>query len=251
MKDSPQPTYEQQQAYYDRRWFNRLSWVPAGDEICRLEFIKSTVRRLKAASGRTLRILDLGCGRGWITHALSRYGDVVGVDLSTTAAERLYPNLRFIKANIVTDDIPGKYDVVVSSEVIEHLTSEDQRTYLRKASTLLHDGGYLILTTPNRPVVEVLFKEVPRAEKHRQPIENWLDAESLTARLRPDFEVVYSGSAVFYPVKIRKSPYLNALYFLLYADLGLFRLLDRSRISSLGGLYLTVVARKTPASPAR
>lgn len=245
MKDNPQPTYEQQQSYYDRRWFNHPIWMLAGDDKCRLEFIKQTANQLRITFGRKLRIIDLGCGRGWISHTLSKHHNVVGVDLSTATAERLYPNLRFIKANIVTDDILGQYDVVISSEVIEHLTSDDQRTYLLKASSLLTDGGYLILTTPNRPIVETLFKEVPRAQRHRQPIENWLNQESLTSLLISNFKVVYFGSVVFYPIKVRKSPYLNALYFLLYADLGLFRLLDKSRMSGLGGLYLTVLACKT------
>lgn len=238
------PTYEQQKAYYDTKWLNWTKRKKGGDEICLIEFIVSSMKNLKTKSKHKLKIIDLGCGRGWITDALSEYGDVVGIDLSTGMAERLHPDLKFIQANIVTDEIEGKYDVVVSSEVIEHLSFKDQRIYVRKACDLLNEAGYLILTTPNKPKAETLVRELSISREQLQPIENWLDRESLGLLLAPYFRTEYVGSTVFEPILIRKYKYLHYPYFFAYFYLTLYKFINRLLRASQRGLYLTVVARK-------
>lgn len=238
------PSYEEQKSYYDAKWLNWVGGKRDGDEICRLEFIVSGLRKLKAKSKSRLKIIDLGCGRGWITHKLSKYGDVVGIDLSTSTAQRSYPDLEFIQANIMTDDIPGRYDIVVSSEVVEHLFSDDQHLYIKKAHDLLNEKGYIILTTPNRPRVESMCKELQIDRKELQPIENWLDRDSLYSLLDTYFETVQTGSTVFHPILIRKHKYLNYLYLFGYVYLRLYKLINRLLSSSQQGLYLTVIGQK-------
>ena len=44
------------------------------------------------------------------------------------------------------------FDVVVSQEVIAHVP--DQAAYLEKAADVLRRDGYLIITTPNKFVVD-------------------------------------------------------------------------------------------------
>ncbi|MFC2040563.1 class I SAM-dependent methyltransferase [Chloroflexota bacterium] len=249
--DNEHPTYEQQKSYYDTKWLSHdakwLNWVKqkmAEHEICIIEFIASSIKKITSKSNNRLKIIDLGCGRGWITDALSKYGDVAGVDLSIIMAERLYPDLQFIQANIVTDEIEGKYDIVISSEVIEHLSFEDQRIYVKKAYDLLNEAGYLVLTTPNKPQVENLVKELSISREQLQPIENWLDKESLSLLLAPYFEIVYIGSTVFRPILIRKYKYLHYIYVFTIMCLKLYKLINRILRSSRQGLYLTIVARK-------
>lgn len=242
--DNVHPTYEQQKAYYDTKWLSWLNRKKGWHEICLIESIISSIRDLKSKSNHRLNIIDLGCGRGWITDALSEYGDVVGIDLSINTAERLYPNLKFIQANIVTDEIEGKFDVVVSSEIIEHLSFEDQRIYVRKAYDLLNETGYLILTTPNKPRVETWFKELSISREQLQPIENWLDKESLNLLLAPYFKIACIGSTVFYPALIRKYRYLRYMYIFASFYLKLYKLINRLLRASQRGLYFTAVARK-------
>lgn len=239
---SEHPNYEQQKLYYDSKWLRRMHKRLWEEEMSLLGFIMRSVRQV--AFKPRPKILDLGCGRGWITHALSQYGEVIGVDLSTEVAMKLYPGLVFKQANIVTDELEGKYDIVVSSEVIEHLSTEDQRVYVKKAYALLDESGYLIMTTPNRPKNEELFEALPRIRKYLQPIENWLDRETLSSLLAPYFEITYIGSAVFRPLWIRKIWLLNAMYVFAYSYLNLNELLDRLVHTGQDGLYLTVVARR-------
>ncbi|MFC1948657.1 class I SAM-dependent methyltransferase [Chloroflexota bacterium] len=244
-----QPNYEEQKLYYDKKWLKRIRGRLSEEESALLGFITRSIEQMEFKLRP--RIIDLGCGRGWITNALSKYGEVIGVDLSIEAARRLYPNLKFQQANIVTEKIEGKCDVVVSSEIIEHLTTQDQHAYVRKAYDLLDESRYLIMTTPNRPQAEALFEALPGTKKDMQPIENWLDKESMISLLYSYFEITYIDSVVFRPLLIRKIRLLNAMYVLCYSYLNLSKLLDNIFCSSRDGLYLTVVARRRrqPQSP--
>jgi 2-polyprenyl-3-methyl-5-hydroxy-6-metoxy-1,4-benzoquinol methylase len=99
------------------------------------------------------RILDLGCGNGALCAALSRTGaDVVGCDPSATGiavAQRTYPHIPFRPLSVYDDPAEldaGPFDVVVSTEVIEHLFNP--RALPRFASRVLRPEGHLILSTP-------------------------------------------------------------------------------------------------------
>lgn len=99
------------------------------------------------------RVLDLGCGNGYIASRLYALDMLVtGVDASSdgiTLAKRAYPGIRFETASVYDDltDLlgQGEFDLVISSEVIEHLFFP--RKLLQNAFALLRPGGNAILTT--------------------------------------------------------------------------------------------------------
>ncbi len=100
-----------------------------------------------------LRVLDLGCGRGHLSHLLAQEGyQVVGVDLSKSSimlAQQRYPECRFIKADIFNlpyRQVKPPFDAVISMEVIEHLFHP--RELVRTAKKCLKPNGRLILSTP-------------------------------------------------------------------------------------------------------
>ena len=99
-----------------------------------------------------LNILDAGCGNGYIAAELASLGhDLVGVDASSDGIElaRLAnPNVRYEICSVYDDlrDLANDVDVVVSSEVIEHLYYPQR--FLRNVQGLIKNGGSLILTTP-------------------------------------------------------------------------------------------------------
>ena len=110
--------------------------------------ILATCRQVSAK-----RVLDLGCGKGTLCGALSGAGfDVVGCDPSEDGigfARRSYPKIRFHLVGVYDDPAvlnPDCFDVVVSTEVIEHIFLP--RSLPRFASKVLRHGGHLILTTP-------------------------------------------------------------------------------------------------------
>ena len=106
----------------------------------------------KDLSGFKLRVLDIGCGNGSLSHVIAQNGyEVVGVEESSgfRFACLSYPDCQFIQASIY--DLPysqleNSFVVVISSEVIEHLFYP--RELVRAAKKCLKPNGRLILTTP-------------------------------------------------------------------------------------------------------
>jgi 2-polyprenyl-3-methyl-5-hydroxy-6-metoxy-1,4-benzoquinol methylase len=99
------------------------------------------------------RVLDLGCGNGALCGALSAAGfDVVGCDPSEDGigfARQSFPHIPFHVLGIYDEPAGiggGDFDVVVSTEVIEHVFQP--RSLPRFASKVFRPGGSLILTTP-------------------------------------------------------------------------------------------------------
>lgn len=281
--------YDQFKRYYDKRYASRWdSWLlrkrkPLSlDQKYHRDFIISNVSKIATTQtfqGGHLRILDIGCGMGWLTKLLSNYGEVMGVDLSVEQAKRLYPELRFTPANIITEDIKGEqFDIIVSSEVIEHLAEDDQRIFVNKVYDLLSKDGFLILTTPDKAYSEKMLRAVPSLKYQLQPIENWLDKTSLKSVLEPYFSVKcikYIGFHSFFirkvgiqlllpkvnlhkasdQVKRRESLFVRKLHwipplvasviFIIISDsYAPFRFIDAALGLSDQGAYVAVVAQK-------
>jgi 2-polyprenyl-3-methyl-5-hydroxy-6-metoxy-1,4-benzoquinol methylase len=95
-------------------------------------------------------ICDLGCGNGHISGRLATLGyQVTGVDASTSGikiARRTYPDVEFVEALIDRDLAVGSFDLVISSDVIEHLYRPSD--LLEAAVSSLQPGGQLLLGTP-------------------------------------------------------------------------------------------------------
>ncbi len=100
-------------------------------------------------------VLDLGCGNGsFIALFQNRGWKLYGSDFSPTGidvARENFPAIEFFLADASAPggDIVervGKVDVIISTEVIEHLY--DPRGFLRNIRSLLKPGGTLVLTTP-------------------------------------------------------------------------------------------------------
>lgn len=105
---------------------------------------------------RKLKILDIGCGAGTLGIYLASLGnEVVGIDISERAinackitAKNLHvSNIKFKSLDFMKNKIQGKYDLIIFSEVIEHLP--DDKLALTKINDLLKPKGILLLSTPS------------------------------------------------------------------------------------------------------
>jgi 2-polyprenyl-6-hydroxyphenyl methylase/3-demethylubiquinone-9 3-methyltransferase len=100
------------------------------------------------------RVLDVGCGNGYTCGEFLKRGcSVVGVDLSPTGIEMARqhnPRGRFevlaADANILSNLKEQPFDIVVSTEVVEHLYAP--RPYAQGCHSALKPGGRFICTTP-------------------------------------------------------------------------------------------------------
>lgn len=120
-----------------------------------LPAVLAELDRLKSASSinnQPPRVFDLGCGNGSVAHAMDTQGwDVTGVDPSVegiTEARKSYPDLK-LSSGSAYDDLAtehGRYPVVISLEVVEHVYAP--RDYASTLFDLLEPGGTAIVSTP-------------------------------------------------------------------------------------------------------
>jgi 2-polyprenyl-3-methyl-5-hydroxy-6-metoxy-1,4-benzoquinol methylase len=99
------------------------------------------------------KILEVGCFLGRYSQHFTELGhQVTGIDLSPEVIKKgkeLFPDLDLRCVNEIWEDdlLKGEYDIVVASEVIEHvLHPQDFLKLIRKA---LKKNGLLLLTTQN------------------------------------------------------------------------------------------------------
>ena len=100
------------------------------------------------------RVVDAGSGEGYGAALLHRYGagPVVGLELDPSVAAHAatrYPHVPVARADL--QRLPmrsGAVEVVVSSQVIEHLW--DQPGFVAECARVLRPAGTLVVTTPNR-----------------------------------------------------------------------------------------------------
>lgn len=99
------------------------------------------------------RVLDLGCGNGSLSQLIAKQGyEVVGVEESESGFKFAclnFPDCHFIQASIYElpfSELENSFDIVISSEVIEHLLYP--RELVKAAKKCLKHNGRLIITTP-------------------------------------------------------------------------------------------------------
>lgn len=95
-------------------------------------------------------LLDVGCGAGTFMQAARRSGwDAVGVEVSATAAEHnRAEGFEVFNGELADARYPeGRFDVVVLSEVLEHVAEPGEM--LREVLRVMRPGGLLWATTPN------------------------------------------------------------------------------------------------------
>jgi ubiquinone/menaquinone biosynthesis C-methylase UbiE len=99
------------------------------------------------------KALELGCGTGNLASCLQSQGILmVASDISETAIEharRIHPEIAFrihAAEELPYDD--GAFDLVMSFDVLEHLSNVDQ--HLNEVYRVLKNNGYYLLQTPNK-----------------------------------------------------------------------------------------------------
>ena len=143
--------------------YTEFKWLSAG--AANGEAGEALAQRfLKIVSGldQVERICDLGCGNGYLAGHLATAGyDVTGVDASESGIEiarRTHRAPNFIFADIdqaVALAGPEKFDLVISSDVLEHLYRP--ASLLEAASALVKPQGQILIGTPYHGYVKNLF----------------------------------------------------------------------------------------------
>ena len=93
------------------------------------------------------KILDVGCGLGWLLSTLDNSWDKHGIEISKFASNHATKFGKIHNGTLEDFDEVLKFDLIVMNHVIEHL--EDPVSALQKIYKLLKPGGTFIIGTPD------------------------------------------------------------------------------------------------------
>jgi 2-polyprenyl-3-methyl-5-hydroxy-6-metoxy-1,4-benzoquinol methylase len=145
------PLEENSQDLYDRFYADdvaRGEYYSGG----RLILIDAMARFIRENVPLTGDIIDVGCGTGHLLSAVTagvNPASVSGCDFSGAGMEfsrKRYPRFTFFVHDIY-EPLPGQYDVILCTEVLEHL--ERPWLGLRTLISSMRLGGCAVLTVPN------------------------------------------------------------------------------------------------------
>lgn len=114
------------------------------------------------------RCVDIGCGGGILSEALTRQGatvtaiDLAEASLSVARLHQLESGLEIdyqnISAEALAEQEPGGYDIVTCLEMLEHVP--DPEAIVAACAKLVRPGGHLFFSTLNRNPKSWLFSIV-------------------------------------------------------------------------------------------
>jgi 2-polyprenyl-3-methyl-5-hydroxy-6-metoxy-1,4-benzoquinol methylase len=108
-------------------------------------------------SKKNLKVLEVGCGMGYLTYCIHSLGhNVIGTDISDEAIKHAQENFGdlFLTCDILNykDFEPNSFDLIIGTELIEHLPNIPE--FIEKCRSLLKKEGSMIFTTPNKKAYE-------------------------------------------------------------------------------------------------
>jgi len=173
-----------------------------------------------AKFGRTdLKLIEIGCGTGWLCERLQRYGKVTGVDLSDEVLQKARekaPAIDYVAGDFMSLDLPaGAFDIAFTLDTLSHFA--DQAGFIARVARLLKPGGLLIVVTQNKPVLE-RWSAIPGPQPGQ--IRQWVDHRRLGELLGKDFRDVKITST--FPV----------------GDQGMLRLVNSYKLNKLVNLFV-------------
>jgi CMP-N-acetylneuraminic acid synthetase/ubiquinone/menaquinone biosynthesis C-methylase UbiE len=116
----------------------------------KIEFCKEEIDYINSRPNKHgQKILDLGCGPGFISSAFSDEYKKYGLEVSDSAieeAKKYIDNIHFgeLDANTYEDNF---FDIIFCSHVIEHV--KDPIDFIKKTAKITKVHGELIISTPN------------------------------------------------------------------------------------------------------
>jgi 2-polyprenyl-3-methyl-5-hydroxy-6-metoxy-1,4-benzoquinol methylase len=239
------PSIEQQREYWNT-W--NTQYREGKIDAVSAKRAEAVFRLLDSLNLEKPRIIELGCGSGWLAADLSQRGPVTAIDVADEViarAKERWPHIEFLAGDLFAMDLRHHhYDVVVTLETIAQV--EDQPGFVKLAADLLVPDGHLILTVQNKYVFERM-EGVSRSRPGH--IRRWLTMGGLKNLLHPHFHVLQTYT-------VAPEGHLGLLRFVnsyrldqMFRSLGLSSQLETLKCRLGFGQALVALARKrTPRS---
>jgi len=139
------------------------------------------------------RILDDGCGCGWLTDYLQKNAkgaNVYGIDPVPSDIEFARKKNKRIEYKVSSgENLPFRddfFDLVTSHQILEHVKSPEK--YLSELARVLKRDGTVYLSTPNRLL--------PFDFHHNLPLISWFPAKFLRLFMNLRYERLYTVCSV-------------------------------------------------------
>ena len=136
----------------------RSDWLDA-DADAKLRWFEALVESIylpRLPESRDARILEIGCNRGYLLHALKKkgYRSLEGVDLSPREIEmaRELTGIDSLRAGDAVDVLrqsPATYDAIIFKAVFEHVPREGIEPLLGGVVRAVAPGGIVLCEVPN------------------------------------------------------------------------------------------------------
>lgn len=151
-RTDPQPTHEEIVRYYPSEYHGGAQRYPAVLERALNALYAWRARHLESRSGGARgRVLDIGCGRGWLLYQLARRGwTAVGTELTEESGRyaRDVLGLDVRSGDLIDMRLPAEsFDLVILWHVLEHIP--DPAALLAEIARMLRPGGTLLAAVPN------------------------------------------------------------------------------------------------------
>lgn len=155
------------------------------------------------------KILDVGCGDGYITSLIfEKFKGVIGIDISEKAiklAREKNQGVTFAVASCTNLPFSDRsFDTIVASEVIEHVNYNDGKSFLKEARRVLTPKGRIIISTPNLSNIYMKYLQV--FYKNPEHLKEYTKKEFVEL-LSAHFRILYLNSGVSLPISF---PFVGA-----------------------------------------
>jgi SAM-dependent methyltransferase len=155
----PSPTVDEVKSQMDALYAANKAYVSSlpFDVLRGKEIQAATVALARSSLDGNLefkgRVLDVGCGEGGIASFWPwPKQNIVGIEISPVAVEKArkaHQKVTYYAMPVErVVEVPGAFQMAVAQESIEHWTEVPNS--LKALRRKLHEGGTLVLTTPNR-----------------------------------------------------------------------------------------------------
>jgi len=128
--------------YYNRVYTTSEKYKQHYEDIIYFPLYKLVLTKLN----RHDRIFELGCGSGHLAHMLrdNDFNNYVGADFSSVAIAQAKERTDqlFFEQDILQNNIWVNYDIIIATEVFEHL-------YYEKVLEKLNKGTQIVFSVPN------------------------------------------------------------------------------------------------------
>lgn len=156
----------------------------------RLGFVLSRYKFAADMACRNRRVLELGCSEGIGAPILAEFAvqytgiDMDGSAIATARANWPNANCAFIEGDFLSRRY-GRFDSVVSLDVIEHIEPQDERLFFETVANNLGNDGLCVIGTPN--LTAARYASVGSRQGHV----NLYDAERLQLAMSTIFHNVF------------------------------------------------------------